>query len=181
MGTYSIPQFAWDGGFARCRCAGDALLSFACWVHAQKLRGHLDLFTAHPVPLSGFTSPGFRSPPLKCGREATEPRRPRSRRRGVVSRAHQAKQLRPLIGRRSSDKAFGSNQRKLSRLMCRCSSVIKSMQRRICDLAPPSRNFTPSRAAGSFIGAAFVRWSVDKYLRKCAARAGFLYFNISTH
>ena len=93
-------------GGERCWHAGDALLPLASgWCRARKPPSTRDLFTAHPVPLSGSTSPGFRKPPPRCGREATAPRRPRSRRHGIVSKTHQPKPRRTFIGRRNDSSA----------------------------------------------------------------------------
>jgi hypothetical protein len=129
-------------GDRRCCHAGDALLPFALgWLRARKLPSIRDWFTAHPVPLSGSMSRGFRNPPLRCGREATEPRRPISKRRGVVSRADQVRLRRRPIGPRSSDKQFGSIRSDRFRWMCHLCKPNRGMlfQRRVCDLASLSQ------------------------------------------
>src|ERR1700694_106736 len=90
-------------GFEKCCHAGDALLLFALgWLRTRKPPSTPDSFTAHPVPLSGFTSPNSRRLPPRHGRGVTGPPTPRSKRRGVVSKARLPKPRRPLIGERSN-------------------------------------------------------------------------------
>jgi hypothetical protein len=94
-------------GDRECCHVGDALLSFALrWFRGRKLPSARGLFAARHVPWSGSTSRGSRNPPPRCGREATGPPTPRSRRPGVASGMHRPKPRRRLIGRRSSDWQF---------------------------------------------------------------------------
>ena len=90
-----------DEGADECCHAWGALLPFALgWLRARRPPNAPVSFTAHPVPLSGSTSQNSRRPPPRRGREATGPRRPRSRRHGIVSKARPPGPRRPTIRRR---------------------------------------------------------------------------------
>src|SRR6266478_4873293 len=53
-----------NGDLKECCHAGDALLLFALgWLRRRKPPSAPGWFTAHPVPLSGFTSPNSRQVP----------------------------------------------------------------------------------------------------------------------
>jgi hypothetical protein len=68
------------GDFEKCCHAGGALLLFALgWLRRRKPPSAPGSFTAHPVPLSGSTSPNSRPMPPRHGRGATEPPRPKSK------------------------------------------------------------------------------------------------------
>ena len=96
-------EFSGKGESKTCCRAGDVLLPFAlAWLRARKPPSTPDSFTAHPVPLSDFTSPNSRRLPPRRGREAMGQLKPRSRRPGIVSKPRQPKPRRPRIGRRSS-------------------------------------------------------------------------------
>src|SRR6266478_530781 len=74
------------GDFEKCCHAGVALLLFALdWLRRRKPASAPDWFTAHPVPLSGFTSPNSRPMPPRRGRGVTGPPRPKSRLPSVAS------------------------------------------------------------------------------------------------
>ena len=75
------------GDLKKCCHAGDALLLFALgWFRRRKPPSAPDSFTAHPVPLSGFTSPNSRRMPPRPGRGVTGPPRPKSKLPGVALR-----------------------------------------------------------------------------------------------
>jgi hypothetical protein len=96
---------AWCGtrGLERCCHVGDALLlSVFGWLRASKPPSTLESFTAHPVRLFGFTSPSSRPPPPRCGHETTGRRRPRSRRRVIVSKTRPTRPRKPRVGRHSN-------------------------------------------------------------------------------
>lgn len=102
-----------------CCHVGDALLSFGLgWFRRRKPPDARGLFTARPVPWFGSTSPGFRNPPPRCGREATEPPTPRLKRRGVASEAYRVKRRKRLIGRRNSGQRSGSIRSDRFRWIC---------------------------------------------------------------
>ena len=74
------------GNYKKCCHAGDALLLFALgWFRRRKPPGAPDSFTAHPVPLSGFTSPNSRRMQPRPGRGVTGPPKPKSKLPGVAS------------------------------------------------------------------------------------------------
>jgi hypothetical protein len=96
---------AWCGarGLERCCHVGDALLSSVFgWFRASKPPSTLGSFTAHPVRLFGFTSPSSRRPPPRCGHETTGRRRPRSRRRVIVSKTRPTRPRKPRVGQYSN-------------------------------------------------------------------------------
>ena len=75
------------GNYKKCCHAGDALLLFALgWPRRRKPPNAPDSFTAHPVPLSGFTSPNSRRMQPRPGRGVTGPPRPKSKLPGVALR-----------------------------------------------------------------------------------------------
>ena len=81
-----------------------ALLPFAlCWFRARKPPGTGTCSPRKSCSVVRFYVARFsESPPRRCGREATGPPTPRSKRRGVVSELDPPKPRRRLIGRRSS-------------------------------------------------------------------------------
>jgi hypothetical protein len=87
-GTWMVAQLdpGTKGIYKKCCHAGDALLPFALgWLRRRKPPSAPALFTAHPVPLSGFTSPNSRRTPPRHGRGVTGPPRPKSRLPSVAS------------------------------------------------------------------------------------------------
>jgi hypothetical protein len=156
---WNLRARVWGRGESKCCYVGYALRPFALgWRRARKPPGTGDWFTAHPVPSSGFMSPGFRNPPQRCGREATAPPTPRSKRRGVASRADRPKLRRRPIGPRNSGRQFGSIRSDRFRWICNLHRPNRDMMFAAACLqsrvALP--NFTPSRAAGfSRHGAAY--------------------------
>src|ERR1700694_828262 len=104
------------GGAERCCHVGDALLPFALvWLRKRKPLNAPASFIALPAPLFGTTSPNFQRPPLKCGHGVTGPPTPRSRRRGVVSRARPPKLRRRLVGRSSNHPCLVGRPAKIPR------------------------------------------------------------------
>jgi len=74
-----------NGDLKECCHAGVALLLFALgWLRRRKPASAPDSFTAHPVPLSGFTSPNSRRMPPRHGRGVTAPPRPKSKLPGAA-------------------------------------------------------------------------------------------------
>jgi hypothetical protein len=95
--AYSSPE----RGGRKCCYAWDASSPCALgWRHRRKPPGTPDWFTAPPVPSCVSTSQNSRPPPPRCGREATAPPTPRSRRHGNVSRARRPNARRLLVGLR---------------------------------------------------------------------------------
>jgi hypothetical protein len=96
-----------DLGAERCCHVGDALRPFAlAWLRTRKPLSVPVSLIAHPVPLFGITSRNIQLLSLRCGRGVTASPRPRSKRRGIVSRAHLLRPRRPLAGRCSNHLRF---------------------------------------------------------------------------
>ena len=95
------PRGLRQDGSEECCHAGGALLPFGLvWFCLRKPPNAPASCSAHRVPSFGFMLPNIRRPPPRCGHEATVPRRPRLKRRGVVSGARPPKLRRPRIGGR---------------------------------------------------------------------------------